>query len=85
MTEEQFDEVMRVACGAYIKDEAERFMAIDTTDVHEPSKRFKVKMNRLFREQVGGTYIPHPEVDNCFERLRSRLVVRLMALKDKKK
>ena len=50
MTEEQFDEVMRVACGAYIKDEAERFMAIDTTDVHEPSKRFKVKMNRLFRE-----------------------------------
>ena len=85
MTEEQFDKLMYVACEAYINDEVKKFMAIDTTETHEPSKRFKVKMNRLFREQVGGNYIPHPEVDNWFERTRSRAVVRWNALRDKKK
>lgn len=85
MTEEQFDKLMYVACEAYINDEVKKFTAIDTTETHEPSKRFKVKMNRLFREQVGGNYIPHPEVDNWFERTRSRAVVRWNALLDKKK
>lgn len=85
MTEEQFDKLMYVACEAYINDEVKKFMAIDTTETHEPSKRFKVKMNRLFREQVGGNYIPHPEVDNWFERTRSSAVVRWNALRDKKK
>ena len=85
MTEEQFDELIHGACEAYVKEEAEKFLAIDTTDVHEPSKRFKLKMNRLFREQVGGNYIPHPEVDSWFERTRSRAVVRWNALLDKKK
>lgn len=85
MTEEQFDELIHDACEAYVKEEAEKFLAIDTTDVHEPSKRFKLKMNRLFRERVGGNYIPHPEVDNWFERARSWAVVRWMAHQDKKK
>ena len=85
MTEEQFDELIHDACEAYVKEEAEKFLAIDTTDVHEPSKRFKLNMNRLFREHVGGNYIPHPEVDNWFERARSWVVVRWMAHQDKKK
>lgn len=84
MTEEQFDKLMYVACEAYVNDEAKKFMAIDTTETPELSKRFKVKMNRLFREQVGGNYIPHPEVDNWFERARSRAVIRLSALQEKK-
>jgi len=85
MTEEQFNELIHDACEVYVKEEAEKFLAIDTTDVHEPSKRFKLKMNRLFRERVGGKFIPHPEVDNWFERARSWVVVRLVALQDKKK
>ena len=35
--------------------------------VFEPipySRRFKRRMNRLFREEVGSRRIPHPEVDN---------------------
>ena len=39
-------------------------------------KRFKKRMNRFFREYVGGK-IPYPEVDNFFERLRSKLDKRL--------
>lgn len=40
MTEEQFDELIHDACEAYVKEDAENFLAIDTADVHEPSKRF---------------------------------------------
>ncbi|MBQ4332704.1 MAG: hypothetical protein IJC33_02875 [Clostridia bacterium] len=32
------------------------------------SNRFKRKMNRLFREEVGIETIPHPEVDTIWER-----------------
>lgn len=37
------------------------------------SKGFKRKMNRLFREEAGIENIPHPEVDNLWERMRSRI------------
>ena len=83
MTEEQFDELIHGACEAYVKEEAEKFLAIDTTDVHEPSKRFKLKMNRLFRKRVGGNYISHPEVDNWFERAWSRVIKHINILKSK--
>ena len=46
--------------------------------VFEPipySRRFKRRMNRLFREEVGSRRIPHPEVDNLWERMRSRMVL----------
>ena len=43
----------------------------------EISKHHKIQMNRLFRERVGGTYIPYPEVDNFYERVRSKIVIKL--------
>ena len=42
-----------------------------------PSKRHKIRINRLFRERVGGSFLPFPEVDNLYERIRSKLVVKL--------
>ena len=40
-----------------------------------PPPRISVKgrkrMNRLFREIFGSSKIPHPEVDNIYERIRS--------------
>ena len=42
-----------------------------------PSKKFKKKMNRMFREKLGIMRIPHPEVDNFFERWRSKIVIAL--------
>ena len=50
---------------------------IDDTDVPLPSKRHKIRMNRFFRERVGGSFLPFPEVDNLYERVRSRLVIKL--------
>ena len=40
------------------------------------SKRYKIRMNRLFRERVGGTFLPFPEVDTPYERMRSRFIIK---------
>lgn len=47
----------------------------------EFSVTFKRKMNRLFREEIGTDHIPHPEVDNSYERIRSRIVRCLLLIK----
>ncbi|MBQ7363663.1 MAG: hypothetical protein IJW48_04330 [Clostridia bacterium] len=52
-----------------------------------PSKSHKKRMNRLFRERVGGDFLPFPEADNLYERIRSKLVIKLKIneLLDKRK
>lgn len=41
----------------------------------ELSVKLKKRINRIFRERVGAkNRIPHPEVDNAYERLRSGIV-----------
>ena len=42
-----------------------------------PSKRYKIRMNRLFRERVRGSFLPFPEEDNLYERVRSKLVIKI--------
>ena len=37
---------------------------IENMEIPPLSKRHKRKMNRLFRERVGGEYIPFPEEDD---------------------
>ncbi|MBQ9807005.1 MAG: hypothetical protein IJW49_10955 [Clostridia bacterium] len=46
-------------------------------EIPPPSRRHKIRMNRLFRERVGGSFLPFPEADNLYERIRSRLVIKL--------
>ena len=50
---------------------------IPEEDLPPPSKRHKIKMNRLFRERVGGSFLPFPEEDTLYERLRSWLIIKL--------
>ena len=38
------------------------------------SDRFKIRMNRIFREQAGIKNIPHPEMDNLYEKIRSGII-----------
>lgn len=45
-------------------------------EIPPPSKRYKIRMNRLFRERVGGSFLPFPEADNIYERARSRFVIK---------
>ena len=38
------------------------------------SRRYRIGMNRVFREYGNDTHIPYPDVDSLYERVRSRLV-----------
>jgi len=49
------------------------------------SNQFKIKMNRLFREQAGIKNIPHPEVDNLYERVRSSIIRAYLIIEDRYK
>ena len=50
---------------------------VDDIEIPPFSKRYKIKMNRLFRERVGGTFLPFPDEDNLYEKLRSKLIIKL--------
>lgn len=67
MSEKEFDELIKVAS--------------EDTEPIEVSHRHKIRMNRIFRERVGGSFLPYPEVDNIFEKTRSWLVVKLHLVK----
>ena len=60
---------------------------IGDDELPPPSKRHKIRMNRIFRERVGGLFLPFPEADNLYERLRSRLVInfKINELSDRRK
>ena len=45
-------------------------------EVPPPSKWLKRQMNRLFRERVGGSFLPFPEEDTVYERVRSYFVIK---------
>ena len=49
----------------------------ENMEITPSSKQHKRRMNRLFRERVGGAFLPFPEVDNLYERVRSKLVIKL--------
>ncbi len=50
---------------------------INDIELPPPNKRHKIRMNRIFRENVGGSFLPFPEVDCFYERVRSKIVVKL--------
>ena len=57
---------------------------IDSDDTEiEWSVKFKRKMNRLFRERVGSKRAMHPEVDNAYERIRSKIIYNFYRITDK--
>jgi len=70
--EEQFDGLLENAMEELATEEAED---AENAELQPYSRRFKIKMNRLFRERVGGTFLPFPEEDNAYERLRSKIVI----------
>ena len=61
-----------------VEEEKIRKIEEETKDMEipPPTKRHKIRMNRLFRERVGGTFLPFPEADNLYERVRSKIVIK---------
>ena len=78
MSEKEFDKLIELA----LSDAAdEEFDIDDSSEPIEVSHRHKIRMNRLFRERVGGKFLPYPEVDNIFEKVRSWVVKKLHLVK----
>lgn len=57
----------------------------DSLPMPEMSVRGKRKKNRIFREVFGSKNVPHPEVDNIYERTRSFFARKIKILKYKVK
>lgn len=85
MTEQQFDDILRKACNACMKEEVEYFFATDTTENIEFNHKLKRRMNRLFRIYVTEDYIPHPEVDTRYERAKAKTIEKFLLAKSKLK
>ena len=67
-------------CGYYLSYFPE-FDLINEEEINDielppPSKRHKIRMNRLFRERVGGSFLPFPEEDTLYERIRSKFIIK---------
>ena len=79
----KFKEALRICVEEEMKEIDER-IAQASTEEFEFSVKHKIRMNRMFREQVGlKDRIPYPEVDTKFERCRSSLVRRFLIIEDK--
>jgi len=75
MTEEQVDKVLSVAMRQYVENTVENVEAsVESEPGIEFSDNFKKRINRLFREEVGSKRAMYPEVDNVYERMRSRVI-----------
>lgn len=62
------------ACIAQFNEEFEKYNEYEDCDF-EFSKKFKKKLNRTGREKIGLKKVLHPEVDNTFERTRSKIII----------
>ena len=70
---ELFKRALFDAMDSEIREVQEKIKDIE---MPPPSKRHKIRMNRLFRERVGGSFIPFPEVDTIYERVRSHFIIK---------
>ncbi len=77
---DEFDALLAKAFNEYA---AKEFEALDSCEncIHMRSRRHKIRMNRFFREKVGSKKLPYPEVDNVFEKIRSKIVIFFKAKK----
>ncbi len=66
--------VLKQACVELNKKEIEKYEQSNDYD-YELSKRYKRKMNCICREKIGIEKALHPEVDNIFERIRSKIAI----------
>lgn len=69
-----FDDMLYDAFDLMAKQESEKMNEEMKGQEITFSNDFKIKMNRLFREQAGIEKVPHPEVDTNYERCRSYIV-----------
>ena len=73
MSEENRELFIRALSDAVESKIAKMDKEINDMGIPPPSRRHKIRMNRIFRERVGGSFLPFPEEDNLYERIRSTM------------
>ena len=69
--------LLQRALMGVVHEEARKLEEEGRNDELPPvSKYHKIRMNRLFRELIDKDYLPFPEVDNFYERTRSKFMVK---------
>ena len=63
---ELFKRALADAVNSKIRKNEEKMKDMEIPSL---SKSYKTRMNRLFRERVGGNFLPFPEEDNLYERV----------------
>lgn len=63
--------LLQQVCIECCNDDFEEYEQIEKQTF---SKKYKRKMNRIGREEIGLKNALHPEVDNLFERTRSNII-----------
>lgn len=71
---EYFKRALTEAIEKKMREEETEMKDIEATP---STRRNRIRMNRWFREQVGASRVPFPEVDNVYERVRSKLIIKL--------
>ena len=72
---DEFDQLIFETVRRYgIKDELDEIDLLPDEEI-KYSLRHKIRMNRLFRDEFGSSFLPFPEADNIFERTRSKIVI----------
>ncbi len=81
--EDNLDKLLREAFKYSVEKDVAEFDALPREEI-EPSRRFKIRTNRFFRERIGCS-APYPEADNLFQRIRSKIVTKSRNFKTRKK
>ena len=68
--------------GVFLEEDFEYYSSLPKPEYSEKNRK---KINRLFREVVGSSNIPNSEVDNFYERARSKVVRKINIIKHKLK
>ncbi len=78
---DEMDSIIRKALIYYYENKEDDDITLCESKNVEFSRRYKVRMNRIFREILGAKHALNPEVDNGYERVRSYCVVMFKKIK----
>ncbi len=79
------DTLLKMVAERTVEKEAEEFSKSgDNEPPIQHSRRFKRRMNRMWRKRFGFEHILYPEVDNIYERVRSKIEIKYHGFKKKR-
>lgn len=70
------EEILKKVVPEYMDEEYSQDDVKKAVSEYKPTRREKRNFNALFREDIGISKPPHPEVDNAWERFRTHMYLK---------